>query len=402
MKRRELPGRTLGFATRAIQAEPRERPRSGQPLVTPIYQTTSFEFEDTEAMGDALASHDQPFMYSRVSNPTVAAFEEALAALEGGEAAVGFASGMAAVHGAVTALAGAGDHVVAPRSMYGNSYGLLQKVLPHFGIHTTFVENGDLEAIEAAFTPRTRIVYAETIANPALLVADLPRLAELAHRRGARLVVDSTFASPYLSRPLEHGADLVIHSASKYLGGHGDLIAGAVVGEHALMRRVRQMAIDLGGIMAPFVAWLILRGLKTLALRMERHVASATAVARFLDGRAELTRVLYPGLPSHPDHALATRLLPRGAGGMVGLELEGGRAAGLRFMDRLRLFRLAGSLGDAHSLALQPATTSHRQLGPEGLRAAGISEGFVRLSIGLEDPEDLVADLEQALSGAAG
>jgi methionine-gamma-lyase len=390
--------RRPGFSTRAIHARRDSPAIASQSIAVPIHQTASFAFDDNDDIATALNDPSQGFSYSRLSNPTVAVLEVAIADLENAEAGAAFASGMAAIHATVTTLCRGGDHVVAPASLYGGTFALLQNLLPRFGIQTTFVKNGDLAGFREAMRPTTKVVYAETIGNPALYVADIPALSEIAHARSAHLVVDSTFASPYLCRPLELGADLVLHSASKYLGGHGDLIAGLVVGPEGLVRKIHHTSIDSGGTMAPFVAWLVLRGLKTLALRMERHASNAARIAEVLSKHPRIRRALYPGLPSHPDHEVAARVLPRGKGGMVAFEIDGSREDGARFMNRLRLIQRAGSLGDVHSLAIQPASTTHRQLTPDQLRAAGISEGFIRMSVGIEDVEDLLDDLNQALS----
>lgn len=391
---------TLGFSTRAIHTEVRTPAVASETIATPIYQTASFSFDHLDALAVAINDPENAFVYTRLSNPTIDVLERTVADLEGAEAGVAFASGMAAIHGVAVTLCRAGDHIVAPASLYGGSFSLFRHVLPKFGIETTFVKNGDYSAFREAMRPNTKMVYAETITNPSLNVADLPVLAELAHARGARLVVDSTFASPYLCRPIEHGADVVVHSASKYLGGHGDLIAGIACGKTETLRELRRMSIDLGGSVAPFISWLILRGLKTLSVRMERHSRSAMGVAEMLAAHPRISRAIYPGLTSHPDHAAAKKLLSRGFGGMVAFEVRGGRAAAARAVDRLELIKRAGSLGDTHSLALQPATTTHRQLSAGELLEAGISEGFVRLSVGLEDLEDLCADLDRALADA--
>jgi methionine-gamma-lyase len=390
-------GRKRGFSTRAIHASLKAPSIASRSINVPIYQTASFDFEKNDDIAEALHDPANSFMYSRLSNPTIDALERTVADLEGAEAGVGFASGMAAVHTTAITFAQAGDHVVVPSSMYGGTFALFKNLLPRLGIEATFVKNGDLGALERALRPSTKIVYAETIGNPALFVSDVARLAEIAHRSGARLVIDSTFASPYICRPLEHGADVVLHSASKYLGGHGDLIAGVVLTRKEDADRIRHTMIDAGGNMSPFVAWLILRGLKTLAVRMERHVSSASRIARRLAEHPRIERAIYPGLASHPDHAVAKRILQHGFGGMVAFELKGDRSDGARFMDRLSLIKRAGSLGDVHSLALQPATTTHRQLDRAQLEAAGISEGFIRLSVGLEDEEDLIEDIDRAL-----
>lgn len=363
-----------------------------------IVQTSSFAFDSVEDL-DAVASDSaKGYAYSRLKNPTVDHFEVAVADLEGAEEGVAFGSGMAAIHAAMLSRCVAGDHVVAPRSLYGGAHALFTHVFPQLNIDVTFVPNDDLDALERAIKKNTKVVYAETITNPTLEVADLKAQAEIAHRHGAILVVDSTLASPALCRPVEHGADLVIHSASKYLGGHGDLIAGVVVGPKSLMRPIRKMNLLVGGCCAPFVAWLVVRGIKTLRLRMQQHCDNALGVARYLRQRSDLDVVLYPGLPEHPSHARAGAQLDVGFGAMVSFVVPGGARAAEGFMDRLQLFERAGSLGDAHSLALLPALASHRSLSPAEREAAGMPEGFVRLSIGLEDLEDLCADLEQALA----
>lgn len=391
-------GPKLGFSTRSIHLHPPAPAVASAPVAPPLYQTSSFAVEDMEDMDRMLLEGASGHVYSRLSNPTVATLEAAVAELEGAEAGLAFTSGMAAIHAALCGLLSAGDHVVAPRSVYGGTWVLLTEVLARFGVETTFVDNRDLDAWRAALRPNTRVVWAETIANPTLEVADLAALAALAHEGGALLVVDATFTTPYLCQPLALGADVAVHSASKYLGGHGDLLGGLILTSDALMRRIRPSAVEVGGIMAPFVAWLILRGLKTLGLRMERHTASALQVARALAEHPRVRRVLYPGLPGHPDHALAQRVLRRGFGGMVSIEVDGDLVAAKAVMNRLQLFLRAGSLGDAHSLALLPAATSHRKLSPAARAAAGISDGLIRLSVGLEDAEDLVQDLLQALS----
>lgn len=392
------PKKTLGFSTRAIHTEVQTPAVASHTIATPIYQTASFSFDHLDEMPGAINDPEHAFLYSRLSNPTVDVLERTVADLESAEAGLAFASGMAAIHGVAVSLCKAGDHIVLPASLYGGSFSLFRHVLPRLGIETTFVKNGDYPAFRAAMRPNTKMVYAETIGNPALFVADLPALAELAHAGGAQLVIDSTFASPYLCRPIEHGADVVLHSASKYLGGHGDLIAGIACGRTETIKEIRRTCIDIGGNLAPFVSWLILRGLKTLSVRVEKHSKSAKMVAEMLSAHPKISRVIYPGLATHPEHAIAQKILSRGFGGMVAFEIRGDRAFSARAVDRLQLIKRAGSLGDTHSLALLPAATSHRQLSPEELKQAGISEGFVRLSVGLEDPEDLCADLDRALA----
>jgi cystathionine beta-lyase/cystathionine gamma-synthase len=383
------------FATRAIHVAARRVPVASDPVSLPIYQTAAFSFDSLEGMARTLHEPEAGFNYTRVANPTTDALERAIADLEETESSVAFASGMAAIHAVLTGVLSAGDHVVAQASLYGNTFALL-KQLARFGIETTFVDGTDPAAVKAGLRRSTKLVYAESISNPTLRLADVPALAEIAHAGGALLAVDATFASPYLSRPVELGADLSLHSATKYLGGHGDLIAGVVSGKKEPIAKVRRMLIDAGGVMAPLTSWLILRGLKTLELRMERHCRSSLKIAQWLSSRRGVKQVMHPGLESHPQHALAKRLLPRGAGGMVGFD-AGGKEAAVQVQERLKLFTRAASLGDAHSLALQPSTTSHRQLSADELAKAGIPEGYVRLSIGLEDPDDLIADLDQAL-----
>lgn len=388
----------LGFATRAVHVETETKPVASRAISTPIFQTAAFAFDDVEGIARTLSEPASGFMYSRVANPTTDVLERAVASLEGAEAAVAFGSGMAAIHGVLVSLLSPGDHVVAPFAAYGNTLALLKGILFRFGVETTFVEGADPAAWERAITPRTKVVYAESISNPALVIGDLPGLSAVARRAGATFVVDSTFATPYLLRPLEHGADVVLHSATKYLGGHGDVIAGVVAGSAASMAKVRKVLVDAGGMIDPFAAWLVARGVKTLAVRVERQCATALAVATALAEMPKVRRVVYPGLADHPQHALAKRLLGGSAfGAMIAIEVDGGRDGGLALLSRLKLFLRAGSLGDAHSLAVQPSTTSHRHLDAKELAAAGIPEGMVRLSIGLEDPQDLIADLRQAL-----
>lgn len=386
-----------GFATRAIHTSLKNPDVPSRSVATPIFQSASFSFEHVGGMADTLAKPDAGFMYSRVSNPTVDVLERTLADLEEAHSAVAFASGMAAVHAAAYSVVKHGDHVIAPAAFYGNSFSLFKSMFERLGVESTFVDIADLAKVRDAVRPNTRMIYAETIANPTLVVADIPSLAEIAKKAGAKLVVDSTFATPYLCRPITLGADLVLHSLSKYLGGHGDVIGGAVAGTEAVMPAVKRVAIDVGGILEPFTAWLVIRGMKTLSIRMDRHSATAAALAAKLSGNPKIKRVIYPGLESHPQHALAKKILRTG-GGMLALDLAGGRDAGARFMEKLKVFLRAGSLGDAHSLAMVPSATSHRQLDAKQLEAAGISEGFVRLSVGLEDADDLLADIEGALA----
>ena len=385
-----------GFATRAVHGVPDQVDVAPDPVVEPIQQSVSFAFESADEFADVTNRRRTGYSYGRLENPTQEALARVVADLEGAEAGLALASGMAALHAAVLAQLRAGDHVVAARALYGSTVALLRRVLPRYGIRADSCDCTDPAALKRALLPETRVVLCETIANPTLVLADLEELAGLCHAAGARLVVDNTFASPYLCNPLSKGADLVMHSATKYLGGHGDVIAGVLAGNKSLIDEVRALTVDVGGICSPFGAWLCLRGIRTLAVRMERHCQSALYIAQRLQGDARVERVSYPGLDSFPQRELARRQLRLG-GGMVAFELRGGLEAGRRFMDRLKLVRRAGSLGAVHSLLLHPASTSHRQLSPDELRAAGIPAGFVRLSIGLEDAEDLMADIDQAL-----
>lgn len=363
----------------------------------PIVQTSSFAFDSMADLDTVAGDSSKGYAYSRLKNPTVDHLEVAVADLEGAEEGVAFGSGMAAIHAAMLSLCSAGDHVVAPRTLYGGAHALFTHIFPQLNIDVTFVPNDDLDALERAMKKNTKVVYAETITNPTLEVADLKAQAEIAKRHRAAFVVDSTLASPALCRPIEHGADLVIHSASKYLGGHGDLIAGVVVGAKAHMRPIRKMNLLVGGCCAPFVAWLVVRGIKTLSIRMKQHCDNALGVAEFLRSRREIDVVHYPGLPDHPSYDRAKAQLDVGFGALVSFVVPGDLGRAQAALDRLQLFERAGSLGDAHSLALLPALASHRSFSSTEREAAGMPDGFVRLSIGLEDVEDLRADLAQAL-----
>ncbi len=388
----------LGFATRSIHIPKTEVEVPSAPVAPSLVLSTSFAVQNMHDMDRMLDGDESGFMYSRRANPTVQYLEAALAGLEGAQEAMAFGSGMAAIHAAATGLLSAGDHVIAPNSVYGGTYALLAQILPRFGIETSFVDNRDLGAWRAAIRPTTKLLWAETVANPTLAVADIPGLSEVAKEAKAHLVIDSTFATPYLSQPLAQGADVVVHSASKYMGGHGDLLGGVVLTNAELMNKIRPDAVEVGGGMAPFVAWLVLRGLKTLSLRMDRHCATAMLIANDLTQIESVERVLYPGLESHPDHRRAQECLRHGYGGIVSFEVKGGLQGATKVLDGLKIFLRAGSLGDAHSLALLPAAASHRKLSPEARAKAGIPDGLIRLSVGLEDPQDLISDLRSALS----
>jgi len=384
-----------GDATRAIHSGELKR-GIGAPVATPIARTSSFTFSSTAEMKRWAEGKSKAYIYTRYGNPTLAVAESRLAALEGGEAAIVTASGMAAISSALLAVLKAGDELIATRQLYGGTYRLMRDVLPGLGIRVHHVE-ADLAGIERLVNAQTRALYIETPTNPTLRLVDLRQALEFARRHKLVSLIDNTFATPILQKPLALGFDLVLHSATKYMGGHSDLIAGAAIGSEARIRRVRQMIIDLGGSMDPDAAFLLIRGLKTLELRVLRQCESAMAVARFLARHPRVARVHYPGLASHPDHKLAKRQM-RGFGSMLAFDLRGGLPAARRFCDRVRVFLLAASLGGVESLVVLPIYTSHYRMSRQELAAAGVEPGTVRVSVGLEDPRDLLADLKQALA----
>ena len=390
--------RPRGFATRAIHgAVP---PSIDQAIPgAPIYQTATYRFDTSQDYADTIAFRRPGFTYTRgYGNPTVEAFEAQIAGLEGTETAFGFASGMAAIHTVVTSLVGSGDRIVAGAQLYGGAYALFTKVLPRFGITADLVDPRDITAVEAAL-PGAALLYLETITNPAIAVTDLEALGRAATAAGVPAAVDNTFASPYLCNPAAFGFAYVIHSATKYLGGHHDMTGGVVCCSAEDRGRLRATVIDTGGTMAPFEAWLAIRGTMTLPIRMDRHTATAHALARALEAHPKVARVHYPGLPSHPDHQVAGRIL-RGFGGMLAFEVDGDVEAGMRVCDALELAWIATSLGGTHTLVGHAASTTHRQMDPEARRAAGIADGLIRVSVGLEDAEDLMDDLSRALERA--
>jgi len=421
-----------GFDTLALHAGQSPDPATGSRAV-PVYQTTSYVFRDSEHAASLFNMERAGHVYSRISNPTVAVFEERMAALEGGVGAIATASGQAALHLAVATLLDAGGHIVASSALYGGSHNLLAYTLRRFGIETTFVAPRDLGAWRAALRPETRLLFGETLGNPGLDVLDIPAVSAIAHAAGLPLLVDSTFTTPWLMRPFEHGADLVYHSATKFLGGHGVAIGGVLVdsgrfdweasgkfpqliapyegfhgmdfeeesGTRAFLLRARREGLrDFGACMAPMTAFQLLQGIETLHLRMPRHVENAREIARFLAAQPAVESVGYPDLPDHPDHALAGRLLPRGCGAVFSFSLKGGREAGKAFIEALRVFSHLANVGDAKSLVIHPASTTHYRMSDADLARAGIGAGTVRLSIGLEDARDLIADLERALRAA--
>jgi O-acetylhomoserine (thiol)-lyase len=400
----------------------------------PIYQTTSYVFRDVDHAASLFNLERAGHIYSRISNPTVAVFEERVAALEGGVAAIATASGQAALHLAIATLMGAGGHIVSSASIYGGSHNLFTHTLPRFGITTSFVDVRDPAAFEAAIRPETRLVFGEVVGNPGLEVMDVPAVAAIAHRHGLPLMLDATFCTPFLFRGFDHGADLVMHSATKWIGGHGVAIGGVLVdsgkfdweasgkfptltepyaGYHGLdfaeefgpaafaMRARAEGLRDFGACLSPANAFHLLQGLETLPLRMARHVDNARKVATFLAGHEAVAWVNYPELDSHRDKALAAKLLPQGPGSIISFGVKGGRPAGRRFIEALKLFSHLANVGDAKSLVIHPASTTHQQMDAESLKKAGIGEEMVRLSVGLEDPADILDDLAAGLRAAA-
>jgi len=388
-----------GFGTRAIKAATRAPKVEQHPAAVPIYQSATFHAKDVDDYAELVGFERPGYTYARLENPTADAMAGAVAELHGAEAGFAFGSGMGAIHATLLALVRAGDRIVSTRAVYGSTRALMERVLRTLGVEVVFVDPIDLEGVarELAAAP-TAVLYAETISNPTIVVADLARLAELAHAHGAQLVVDNTFASPYICQPLGLGADVVVESATKWLSGHSDVVAGAVAGTRVFIDRVRDVAIDTGGIVSPFAAFLVLRGLQTLHVRMDRHSASALALARQLEDAPGVKSVAYPGLPSHPQAETAQRELRRG-GGMLALQLPT-RAAAAAFIDNLQIPPVTATLGSVVTYAVHPPTATHRQLGDEQLAEAGIPQGLVRVSVGLEDVDDLLADMAGGLVAA--
>ena len=422
-----------GFATRSLHAGTPPDPTTGARAM-PIYQSTSFVFEDTQDAADLFALQKYGTIYSRISNPTVAAFEERVASLEGGIGAVATSSGQAAEFLTVTALCDSGDHVVAAASLYGGTVTQFDVTLRRLGIETTFVPSHDPADYASAITDRTKLLYTEVIANPSGAIADIAGMAEVAHAHGIPLVIDATFASPYLCRPIEHGADIVIHAATKFIGGHGTSIGGVIVesgrfdwsngkfphftepvpsynglrfaenfGEYAFCTKVRvEQLRDVGASMSPFNAFMMLQGLETLPLRMRQHVSNAQAIAEWLDSDDRVAWVAYGGLPDSPWNERAQRYLPEGPGAIFSFGVEGGREGGARFIESLQMISHLANVGDAKTLVIHPGSTTHQQLTDEQLAASGVGADTVRLSVGIEDVEDIVYDLDQGLRAATG
>lgn len=383
-----------GDATVAIHAG-EQRSRVNGPVGTSVARTSTFTFASTEEVKLWAEGKSSAYIYTRYGNPTLAIAEKKIAALESAEAAVVTSSGMAAISSTLLSLLRAGDELIATRQLYGGSYRLLRDIFPRFGIVVRHVE-ADLAGLDRLVNPRTKVLFVETPTNPTLRLVDLRKAAAFAKDWGLVSLVDNTFASPVLQKPIEFGFDIVLHSATKYLGGHSDILAGAAAGSRVLMDKVRMNIIHLGGSMDPGAAFLLIRGMKTLEARIERQCKTAMMVARYLARHPKVARAHYPGLPSHPDHRLAKSQM-RGFGGMLAFDLKGGLAAARRFCDRIRIFLLAASLGGVESLVTLPIFTSHHEMSAEELRSAGVEPGTVRVSIGLEDPQDLIEDLGQAL-----
>ena len=430
MSEREHRGpKPKGFDTLALHAGQSPDPTTGA-RATPIYQTAAFVFPDSDHAAGLFNIERAGHVYSRLSNPTNAVLEERMSALDHGVGAIVTASGQAAMHLAVATLMGAGDHIVASRSLYGGTHNLLEYTLKRFGIETTFVDPRDTNAFAAAIRPNTKLVFGEILGNPGLEVFNVPVLSEIAHAHGLPLMVDATFTTPYLCQPIDHGADLVMHSATKFLSGHGVVIGGVLVdggtfdwegsgkfptltepyegfhdlvfseefGPQAFITRARKEGIrDFGACMAPMTAFQVLQGLETLPLRMQKHVSNTQAVVDYLAEHPLVEQITYPGLPNHPDYELAQALLPKGAGAVFSFAISGGREAGRVFIESLELFSHLANIGDAKSLVIHPASTTHHRMDRAALAAAGIGEGTVRVSIGLEDVQDLIADLKAAL-----
>lgn len=425
-----------GFDTLSLHAGSAPDPATGA-RATPIYLSTSFVFRDSDHAASLFNMERSGHVYSRISNPTNAVLEERIAALEGGVAGLAVASGQAALHLGLATIAGAGSHILASRALYGGSQNLLGYTMKRFGIETTFIDPRDMDAWRSNIRPNTKALFAETLGNPGLDVLDIQKVAEIAHEHYLPLMVDSTFTTPYLLKPFDHGADLVFHSATKFLCGHGTAVGGLLVdggtfdwqqayektghfaelcepydGFHGMvfaeessvgafsLRARREGLRDFGAVMSPYNAFTILQGMETLSLRMDRHVANTRKIIEFLVSHPAIESVSYPELPGHPDHALAQRLLPKGCGAVFSFALKGDRAAGRRFVESLSLFSHLANVGDAKSLVIHPASTTHFRVPDAQLAASGITEGTMRLSIGLEDPEDLIDDLKRGLKAA--
>jgi methionine-gamma-lyase len=388
-----------GFATRAIHDGYAPLEHEHAPLCPPLYLTSTFAFPSARDGGRRFSGETSGYIYGRIANPTAALLEERIASLEGAEAALATASGMGAITAAVWSLVEPGDEIVTDLTLYGCTYAFFRDGLQKFGVKVRHVDLSDPAALADALTDSTRLVYFESPANPNMRLIDIKAISELAHAKGALVMVDNTYCTPYLQQPIAFGADIVVHSATKYLGGHGDLLAGIVAGRAAIIERIRLFGLKdmTGAVISPFDAFLVLRGLKTLELRMERHCASALSVARLLEAHPAVSRVHYPGLESSPQHELARHQMPRGCGGMIAFELKGGYEAGITFIDALSLVTCAVSLGDAETLVQHPASMTHSPYSPVERAGHGIAEGLIRLSVGLETLADIERDITRAL-----
>ena len=425
-------GRRFGFSTRQLHSGHTPDPVTGSRAV-PIYQTTSYVFRDTQHAADLFALKEQGYIYTRIMNPTTEVLERRLADLEGGVGALAASSGHAAQAMAILTILGAGDHIVSSSKLYGGTYNQFRHTFRHLGIEVSFVDPAEPQNFARAIRPNTKLLYGETLGNPDISVFPFAEVAAIARAEGLPLMIDNTLATPYLCRPLELGANIVVHSTTKFLSGHGTAIGGIIVdggnfnwangrfrnftepdpsyhglvyaelGPEAFIVKARvQMLRDLGACQAPFNSWLTLQGIETLSLRMEKHVANAMQVAEYLFQHPSVAWVSYPGLPSHPDHERSKRYLPKGPGAVLGFGIKGGVAAGRRFIESLQLVSHLANVGDAKSLAIHPASTTHSQLSEDEMLSAGVTPDFIRLSVGLEDVEDIIWDLEQALQKAAG
>jgi len=386
--------RGKAFSTRAVRAGERVDPETGA-VVTPIYETSVFAFTSTQQLIDAVGEKTSRDVYTRWSNPTITAAERKIAELESAEDCAVFSSGMAAISTAIISLVSPGDHIVSIRDLYGGTVELLSNLMTKFEVLTTFVEATNTGEMESAVRDNTKLLFLETPTNPTLKLVDLSKVAEIARRNDAKVLVDNTFATPYNQQPLRFGSSLVIHSATKYLAGHNDVTAGAAAGPKKLIEPMKKLRRILGGVLDPHGAWLMLRGMKTLSLRMERHNANGQKVAEYLEAHPKVERVYYPGLSAHPQHSLA-KMQMKGFGGVLSFELKGNLNRAVKFVDNLKLALIAPSLGGTETLVSQPSTVSHYFMNPDERRKAGISDSLIRLSLGIEDPEDIISDLAQA------
>ncbi|MDV2884190.1 methionine gamma-lyase [Alkalihalophilus pseudofirmus] len=389
--------REQGFQTLAVHKGYKPDPLTGS-LALPIHQTSTFVFPSAETGGRRFAGEEEGYVYSRLGNPTVTALEEKIAALEKGEKALAFASGMAAISAVLLGLVRSGDHILCSRGLYGCTFGFLSILKDKFNVDYTLCDMRDKESILREIKENTKVIYIETPINPTMQIIDLALIGQIGKEHNVTTVVDNTFMSPYLQRPLEYGCDVVVHSATKYLGGHGDLVAGVAVGTKEFLEHIQfTTQKDIGGILAPFDAFLLVRGIKTLGVRMDRHSENAQKVAEFLESHPKVTNVMYPGLKSFPQHELAKRQMD-GFGGLISFELKEGLEAGLNMMNKLELLKCAVSLGDVDSLIQHPASMTHSVVPHEERIKMGIADGLIRLSVGIENVEDIIYDLEQALS----